>query len=117
LVRYYSLVVPKKVIANEERASPTDSEVSVNSKNNKSRPAARIAAAVGFVIALLSAGRAAAIPIDLNAFFHFPDAPVTVSADGSTATLAESADFGAVVLDNIPAFGDPEVIVGGEDHY
>lgn len=99
-----------------ERASTIDPEVAVNNNNNLTRPAARLAAAVGFVVALLSAGRAAAIPIDLNAFYHDPAAPVTVAADGSTATLGESAQFGSVVLDNIPGFGDSEVIVAGDDH-
>lgn len=85
----------------------------MNSKSTPTRRAAGYAAAVGCLVALLSAGKAAAIPVSLNDFFHETDAPVTVSADGATATLGESDAFGLVYLSNVPELGDPEVIVGG----
>jgi hypothetical protein len=75
--------------------------------------ATRVAAAVGVLSGFVFASSAAAIPIDLNSFYFEPLAPVTVSADGSSATLGESADFGVVYLSNIPGLGDPEVITGG----
>jgi MYXO-CTERM domain-containing protein len=62
---------------------------------------------------LFSATSAQAIPISFNDFFREADAPVSVAADGSTATLGESPDFGLVYLSNLPGLGDPEVIIGG----
>ncbi len=62
----------------------------------------RLAAAAGLVSGLFFASTAAAIPISLNNFYFDPLAPVTVSADGSLATLGESADFGVVFLSNLP---------------
>ena len=52
-----------------------------------------------------------ATPIDLNDFFADPT--VTVSADGSSATLAEDQALGFVLLSNDPGLGDPNVIVPG----
>lgn len=53
--------------------------------------------------------RAEAGPINLNDFFA--DASVSVSADGSMATLAEDPALFSVLLANDPFFGDPNVIV------
>src|SRR5262245_34223633 len=72
----------------------------------------RLAAAAGLASGLLFASSAVAVPIDLNNFFFEPLTPVTVSADGSTATLAEDASVGVVYLSNIPPL-DPEVVKGG----
>ncbi|MHB8745388.1 MAG: hypothetical protein ACYC7I_02485 [Gammaproteobacteria bacterium] len=61
---------------------------------------------------MASAG-ATTVSVDLNNFYIAPGAPVTVSADGSTATLSESPNFSVVLLSNIPGSGDPNVIVPG----
>ena len=62
---------------------------------------------------LLTTNAVAAAPVDLNGFFFEPGTPVTVSADGLSATLAESSDIGVVFLSNVPGLGDPQVIVAG----
>ncbi|NOZ53306.1 MAG: PEP-CTERM sorting domain-containing protein [Gammaproteobacteria bacterium] len=64
-----------------------------------------------FFLFFSHASLAAVIPIDLNDFF--PDPTVTVSADGSSATLAEDLSAATVVLFNDPDLGDPEVILAG----
>ncbi|MGR9108969.1 MAG: hypothetical protein ACU843_18805 [Gammaproteobacteria bacterium] len=56
---------------------------------------------------------ALALPIDLNDFFFFAGDPVTVSANGTSATIGESAGFSPIVLSNDPFLGDPEVIIAG----
>ena len=50
-----------------------------------------------------------ATPIDLNQFYA--DAPVSVAADGSSATLGEDLFYYIVLLQDVPFFGDPELIV------
>ena len=77
----------------------------------RSSNTSRLAAPAGIASGLLFISNAAAVPIDLNDFFFEPSTAVTVSADGSSATLVEDAEFGAVSLWNL---GDPEVIVGGD---
>lgn len=85
----------------------------MNSNSATTRRVARFAAKIGFLVASLSAADAFAVPVSLNDFFYEAGAPVTVAADGSTATLGESDAFGVVFLSNVPALGDPEVILGG----
>jgi hypothetical protein len=65
------------------------------------------------VLCLGAATSAAAgvIPISFNDFFADPAAQVSISADGSTATLAESDAFGLISLSNVPGLGDPNVVV------
>lgn len=48
---------------------------------------------------------AAPIVLDLNLFFADPT--VTVNASGTSATMAEDAFLGAVILSNDPGLGDP----------
>jgi len=60
---------------------------------------------------LLVTAPAQAVLIDLNDFFADPT--VTVSLDGTTATMNESSVISPVILSNIPSFLDPEVIVAG----
>jgi len=68
-----------------------------------------------YVVALLlvafAVSPAAAVPIDLNDFFADPT--VAVAADGSSATLSESAAGGPVLLSNDPGLGDPNIIIPG----
>ncbi len=54
-----------------------------------------------------------AVMIDLNDFFNDPT--VTVSADGSSAVFREDPGFSEVALLNDPGFGDPEVIIAGQN--
>lgn len=54
---------------------------------------------------------AAIIAIDLNDFFSDPT--VTVSADGTSATLAEHSVLSSATLLNDPGIGDPDVIIPG----
>lgn len=65
---------------------------------------------IGFYMASASA---ATVSINLNDFYIDAGAPVTVSADGSSAVLSESPNFSVVLLSNIPGSGDPDVIVPG----
>ena len=58
------------------------------------------------------AGPAAGEPIDLNDFFSWPGSPVTVAADGSSATIGESPTLNPVTLSNNPVW-DPNVIIPG----
>ena len=62
---------------------------------------------------LLATNAAGAAPVDFDGFFFEPGTPVTVSADGLSATLAESSEIGVVFLSNVPGLGDPQVIVAG----
>jgi hypothetical protein len=64
-----------------------------------------------FFLLVSVAGEAGAIPISFNAFTYDSGAPVSVAADGSTATISESAELAVVFLSNLPGLGDPEVIV------
>lgn len=70
-----------------------------------------VAAAICAVATLtaMSQVRAASSPIDLNDFFADP--AVTVSADGTMATLGEDEFANPVVLVNDPFLGDAEVVV------
>jgi hypothetical protein len=63
------------------------------------------------LLLFLGFNSAHAASIDLNDFFADPT--VTVSPDGSTATIAEDAFWSPVLLSNDPGLGDPEVIIGG----
>ncbi len=65
-------------------------------------------AVVGILIQLTTA-LLSATPIDLNDFFADP--PVSVAPDGFSATLAEDAALGFVLLSNDPSLGDPNVIL------
>lgn len=49
-------------------------------------------------------------PIDMNLLFHDPGAPITIAADGSSATFAEDPSVFAVFLSNVPGFGDPRLL-------
>jgi hypothetical protein len=62
------------------------------------------------VAALGWSGAALALPIDLNLLFFEPGTPVSIAADGSSATLAEDPGVFAVFLSNVPAFGDPVLL-------
>lgn len=61
----------------------------------------------------LGSGPAAAtvMPLNLNDFFFFSTDPVTVTADGSSATLGEDSSLVTVVLSNVPDLGDPNIII------
>ena len=54
-------------------------------------------------------------PINLNDFYNDPT--VTVSADGSTAVMAEDPLISPVLLVNDPGLGDPEVIIASPGTY
>ena len=58
---------------------------------------------------------ASAVAINLNDFFFFGGDPVTVAADGSSATIGEDTFFSSVLLVNDPYWGDPNVIQPAED--
>ena len=73
----------------------------------------RSAAIASCAAALLITRTAEAVPIDLNEFFYFPDSPVTIAADGSSALLAEDPASASVILSNDPGLDDPELIVPG----
>ncbi len=66
-----------------------------------------------FVLSILfltfNASFADAAPIDLNDFFADPS--VTVSADGSSATMYEDSTLSTVLLSNDPFFGDPGIFI------
>lgn len=62
------------------------------------------------VAALAWSGAALAVPIDMNLLFHEPGTPVSIAADGSSATLAEDPGVFAVFLSNVPGFGDPQLV-------
>ena len=56
-------------------------------------------------------------PIDLNQFEAIPSeaaGAITISNDGSSATITESSEFISVILSNDPGAGDPQVIAAGE---
>jgi hypothetical protein len=65
---------------------------------------------VAAALLLPAVASATSSPIDLNLLFREPGAPITVAADGSSATLGENAAAPTAVLSNIPGFGDPELI-------
>ena len=67
--------------------------------------------ACGIILIFSQSSSAAIIPIDLNDFFADPT--VTVSVDGSSATLSEDPVFSQALLVNDPGLGDPEVIIAG----
>jgi hypothetical protein len=60
------------------------------------------------LISVLLAGSAHAASIDFNSFYLSPT--VSVSADGSTATLKEDSFLPLSNLINDPSFGDPQVL-------
>lgn len=62
------------------------------------------------VAALTWSGATLAGPIDLNLLFFEPGTPVSIAADGSSATLAEDPGVFAVFLSNVPGFGDPHLV-------
>jgi hypothetical protein len=65
---------------------------------------------IAAALLLPAAASAMSTPIDLRLLFREPGAPITVAADGSSATLGENAESPTAVLSNIPGFGDPELI-------
>jgi hypothetical protein len=65
---------------------------------------------VAAALLLPAAANATTTHIDLNDFFKESGAPIRVSHHGSRATLGEDPAFPAVVLSDIPGFGDPELI-------
>ena len=67
--------------------------------------------ALTWIFVLAYSAQADVIPIDLNNFFFFAGDPVTVAADGSSATLGQLADVDPIQLANDPGLGDPQVIV------
>jgi len=70
------------------------------------------AAAAALLLGLGSVPAAATVmPLDLNDFFFDSTDPITVAADGSSATLVEDSSLVTVVLSNVPDFGDPNIII------
>lgn len=66
----------------------------------------------GFLVVaglLFVCGQAMAVPINLNDFYA--DSTVTVSADGSSAVMAEDSTLISVLLSNDPWMGDPGVFI------
>ena len=53
------------------------------------------------------AGPITTIPLDLNDFFFFAGDPVTIAADGSSATIGESEFASPIILEHNPAFDPP----------
>ena len=53
---------------------------------------------------------AQAVPIDLNLFYREPSAPISIAADGSSATLSEDPSIFVVYLSNVPGLGDPQLL-------
>jgi len=70
------------------------------------RQIARVLAAA----ALFSPAAAFAVPIDMNQMFHDPGVPISISADGSSATFREDPALLSVFLSDVPGFGDPELL-------
>lgn len=66
---------------------------------------------MAFVSLCFSGIDANAIPLSFGDFYTDPGAPVVISSDGSSATLSEDPGFFAVVLSNVPGFGDPQLIL------
>ncbi|HDH04382.1 MAG TPA: PEP-CTERM sorting domain-containing protein [Nitrospirae bacterium] len=64
---------------------------------------------LSFLLLTFNASFADAALIDLNDFFADPS--VTVSADGSSATMYEDSSLSTVLLSNDPWFGDPGVFI------
>lgn len=84
------------------------------------RASTRVLIAAAIVLAALAPARAFAVtvtPIDLNDFFFFPGDPVTIAADGSTATIGEDPVFSPILLVNDPGLGDPNVILPAADTF
>jgi hypothetical protein len=65
-------------------------------------------------VAVLLPAAAHATPIDLNLLVREPGAPISVTSDGSSATLGEDPSSPVVVLSNEPQFGDPVLITASE---
>jgi len=55
--------------------------------------------------------------LSFNDFYSDPGAPIAISADGSTATFTESPALSVVFLSNIPALGDPAILIGSANAY
>lgn len=72
-----------------------------------------LAAVVTVGACIAGAAQARAGTIDLNDFYADPASAVSISADGSTATLYEDPASFSVLLSDDPGLGDPEVILGG----
>ena len=72
-------------------------------------------AGVLLALCLATSGGARAVPIDLNTFVADPATAVSVTPDGSAATLTEDPSTFDVLLVNDPGFGGPEVIVPRPD--
>ena len=58
---------------------------------------------------VMAAAPLPAVTIDLNEFFADPT--VSISADGTMATLSEEAGFFTVILELDPSLGDPDLII------
>jgi hypothetical protein len=74
----------------------------------------RIKIPVFLILGLLVATTAQATMIDLNDFYFYPGDPVTISPDGSQATIGEDPVFTSIPLFNDPFLGHPEVILAGD---
>lgn len=61
-------------------------------------------------LAIASPFAAHAVPVDLNQFYREPGAPVSIAADGSSATFLEDPSVFLVYLSNVPGLGDPELL-------
>ena len=74
---------------------------------------------VVMALALCAATTASAAidSLSFNDFYSDPGAPIAISADGSTATFTESPALSVVFLSNIPALGDPAILIGSANAY
>ncbi len=81
-------------------------------------PSAAGTAAVRYVIGLaIMLGfslSAEATPIYLNQLYMDPGAPVSIAADGSSATFTEDPSLFSVFLSNVPGFGDPQLVTASD---
>jgi hypothetical protein len=69
---------------------------------------ARRALITAAAMALPAASQAAAV--DLNLFYSEPGAPISIAADGSSATFSEDPNVFLVYLSNVPGLGDPQLL-------
>jgi len=60
---------------------------------------------------MVSPAGAAIIPVNLNDFFADPS--VTVTADGTSASITETPALFSTLLVNDPGLGDPDIIIPG----
>ena len=69
---------------------------------------------LGFAVLLGISISAQAMPIDLNQLYADPGAPISIAADGSSATFTEDPAIFSVFLSNVPGFGDAELVTASD---